>query len=112
MLGNGSSLRYESTDKELEEKVLDIARKLSAGHCFIILMKDMYPINILNAIKQVHEVCNIFCATQNPIEVIIAETDQGRGILGIIDGNKSKGIETEEDKKHRKEFLRKIGYKF
>ncbi len=103
---------YESTDKELEEKTIDITRKLSAGHSFVILMKDMYPINILNAIKQVPEVCNIYCATQNPVQIIIAETEQGRGILGIIDGNKSKGVETDEDKKHRKEFLRKIGYKF
>ena len=105
-------IRYESTDKDLEEQTIDIARKLSAGHSFVILMKDMYPINILNQIKQVPEVCNIFCATQNSVQVIIAETDQGRGILGVIDGNKSKGIETEEDKIHRKDFLRKIGYKF
>lgn len=105
-------IRYESTDKNLEEKVLETARRLSAGHCFVILMKDMYPINILPKIKQVPEVCRIYCATQNPVDVIIAETDQGRGILGVIDGGKSKGIESEEDKKHRKEFLRKIGYKF
>ena len=105
-------IRYESTDKELEEKALKIAKELSAGHSFVILMKDMYPINILPKIKQVPEVCNLFCATQNPTTIIIAENEQGRGILGVIDGNKSKGIETEEDKKDRKEFLRKIGYKY
>ncbi|MCC7552373.1 adenosine-specific kinase [Candidatus Micrarchaeota archaeon] len=103
-------IRYESTDEDLKEKAIDIAKELSAGHCFVILMKDMYPINILNQIKQVPEVCNIFCATQNPVQVIIAETEQGRGILGVIDGNKSKGVESKEDKENRREFLRKIGY--
>jgi adenosine/AMP kinase len=84
---------------------------LSAGHSFIIFMKDMYPVNVLNAIKNVPEVCRIFCATANPVEVIIAETDLGRGILGVIDGYVSKGIETEEDIAARKTLLRQIGYK-
>jgi adenosine/AMP kinase len=75
-------------------------------------MENGYPINILNAIKNVPEVCRIFCATANPVEVIIAETETGRGILGVIDGVKTRGIEGEEDIKYRKEFLRKIGYKF
>jgi adenosine/AMP kinase len=74
-------------------------------------MKDMYPVNVLNAIKNVPEVCRIFCATANPVEVIIAETDLGRGILGVIDGFSSKGIESEEDIKARKDLLRAIGYK-
>jgi hypothetical protein len=85
---------------------------ISAGHCFLIFMENGYPVNILNAIKNVPEVCCIFCATANPIEVVIAETDSGRGILGVIDGVKTKGIEREEDIKWRKDFLRKIGYKF
>jgi hypothetical protein len=87
------------------------AFNLSAGHSFIIFMKDMFPINVLNAIKNVPEVCRIFCATANPVEVIVAETDLGRGILGVIDGFKSKGIENEEEVGIRKDFLRKIGYK-
>lgn len=99
-----------------DEKLIEIAKKnalnLSAGHCFIIFMENGYPINILNAIKSVPEVCRIFCATANPAEVIIGETESGRGILGVIDGVKTKGIEGEEDIKWRKDFLRKIGYKF
>jgi adenosine/AMP kinase len=84
---------------------------LSAGHTFIIFLENGFPINILNAIKSLPEVCTIYCATANPVEVIIAESEQGRGILGVIDGVKSKGIESESDIKTRKEFLRKIGYK-
>ncbi|RCK71699.1 MAG: putative transmembrane protein [Ignavibacteriae bacterium] len=104
-------VRYIGNDQNL----IDIAKKnaynLSAGHSFIIFMDNGYPINILNTIKMIPEVCRIFCATANPVEVVIAETEQGRGILGVVDGVKSKSIETEEDIKHRKEFLRKIGYK-
>ncbi len=84
---------------------------MGCGHCFIIFIKNAYPINVLQKIKQVPEVCNIYAATANPLEVIVAETEQGRGILGVVDGLKSKGIETEPDVKARKEFLRKIGYK-
>jgi adenosine/AMP kinase len=84
---------------------------LSCGHSFIIFLKNAFPINVLNAIKNCPEVCSIFCATANPVEVVIAETDGGRGILGVIDGEKSRGVETEEDAKWRKDFLRKIGYK-
>jgi hypothetical protein len=104
-------VRHSGTDKELEKLATDKAFELAAGHSFIIYMRDMYPVNILNAIKSVPEVCNIFCATANPVEVVIAETEQGRGILGVVDGSKSKGIEDEQDIKDRKEFLRKIGYK-
>lgn len=99
-----------------EESLIEIAKKnalnLSAGHSFIIFIEGGFPINILNAIKNVPEVCRIFCATANPVEVIVVETETGRGILGVIDGVKTKGIETEEDIRKRKEFLRKIGYKF
>jgi len=101
---------------EKEARLIDLAKKnaqsLSAGHCFIIFMENGYPVNILNTIKSVPEVCQIFCATANSVDVIIGETESGRGILGVIDGVKTKGIEGEVDIEWRKEFLRKIGYKF
>ena len=105
-------VRWTGTD----EKMIELARKnamaLSTGHAFIIFLKPgFFPINVLNVVKSVPEVCRIFCATANPVEVIIAETEQGRGILGVIDGLNSKGIEGEEGIKWRKEFLRRIGYK-
>ena len=104
-------VRYAGTDEELIELAKKNAYNLSAGHSFILFMKDLFPINVLNSIKNVTEVCRIFCATANPVEVIIAETELGRGILGVIDGFASKGIETEKDVQDRKELLRKIGYK-
>lgn len=104
-------VRHTGTDDELVELAKKNSDALSAGHSFILFMKDLFPINVLNAIKNVPEVCRIFCATANPVEVIIAETDQGRGILGVIDGFSSKGIETETDITARKELLRKFGYK-
>jgi adenosine/AMP kinase len=87
------------------------AMAIGAGHSFLIFMQGGFPVNILNAVKSVTEVCSVFCATSNPAEVILAETGQGRGILGVVDGVKSKGIETEADVKVRREFLRTIGYK-
>jgi adenosine/AMP kinase len=87
------------------------AKNLSAGHSFIIVMQDCFPINVLNAVKMCPEVCRVYCATANPVEVIIAETEQGRGILGIIDGEPPIGIEKEDDVKQRKELLRNFGYK-
>ena len=104
-------VRYGGNDGRLIELAQRNALSLSCGHCFIIFMEGGFPLNILNAVKDVPEVCRIFCATANPVEVIVAETAQGRGILGVIDGVKTKGIETEADIKVRKEFLRKIGYK-
>ena len=104
-------VRYAGNDGRLIELAQRNALSLSCGHCFIIFMEGGFPLNILNAVKDVPEVCRIFCATANPVEVIVAETAQGRGILGVIDGVKTKGIETEADIKVRKEFLRKIGYK-
>ncbi|NOZ29798.1 MAG: hypothetical protein GXP39_17360 [Chloroflexi bacterium] len=104
-------VRAAGTDEELVELAKKNALALSAGHSFIIFMRNFYPINVLNAIKMVPEVCRIFCATANPVEVIIAETEQGRGILGVIDGIKTKGVETEEDVTWRKNLLRQIGYK-
>ena len=104
-------VRYIGNEQKLIELAQKNAMKLSCGHSFIIFMEGGFPINILNCVKNVPEVCNIFCATSNPAEVIVAESAQGRGIMGVIDGVKSKGIETESDILHRKEFLRKIGYK-
>jgi len=104
-------IRCEGNDEELKNIATQYALKLGCGHSFIILMKNAYPVNVLDKIKQVPEVCNIYVATANPLEVIVAETDQGRGIVGVVDGMKTKGIETEKDIKARKEFLRKIGYK-
>ena len=104
-------IRWVGNDQNLTELAKKNAMNLSCGHCFIVFMEDGFPINILNAIKSLPEVCTIFCATANPVEVVVAETEQGRGILGVIDGLKTKGIETEADIKTRKEFLRKIGYK-
>jgi adenosine/AMP kinase len=104
-------VRREGNDEELKNLASTYALKLACGHCFIILIKKAYPINVLDKIKQVPEVCSIHAATANPLQVVIAETEQGRGILGVIDGMKSKGIETENDVTARKDFLRKIGYK-
>lgn len=104
-------IRSTGTDDGLKKLAEKNALAVGAGHSFIIIMKDSYPINVLNAIKNVQEVCRIFCATANAVEVVVAETEQGRGILGVIDGAKPKGIEDEAGVKWRKELLRKIGYK-
>ncbi len=104
-------VRWSGTDPELTELAKRNAFELGAGHSFLIFLRDCYPINVLNAVKMVPEVCRIYCATANPVEVVVAETEQGRGILGVIDGVRAKGIETEEHVKERKAFLRTIGYK-
>lgn len=105
-------VRASGTDDGLVELAERNAMALSAGHSFIIFLGEgFYPVNVLNAVKMVPEVCHIFCATANPVEVILAETEQGRGILGVVDGIKTKGIEAEEDVVQRKNFLRMIGYK-
>lgn len=104
-------VRFAGTDQRLIELAQRNALALACGHCFIIFMEGGFPINILNTLKNVPEVCQIFCATANSVEVIVAESVQGRGILGVIDGLKTKGIETDADIQYRKEFLRKIGYK-
>lgn len=104
-------VRHAGNDSNLELLATDYAYKLSVGHSLIILIKEAYPINILPRLKEVPEIVNIYCATANPIEVIFIETEQGRAILGVVDGFKSKGIETEEDVEDRKQFLREIGYK-
>lgn len=104
-------VRVEANDQELREIAIKNALAVGAGHTFFILIRDAYPINILNRIKDCPEVCNIYCATANPVEVIVAETGQGRGILGVIDGEPPLGVEESEDVAWRKGFLRKIGYK-
>jgi adenosine/AMP kinase len=104
-------VRADGTDPDMIELAKKNALALSAGHSFILFLKNVYPINVLNAIKMIPEVCHIFCATANPTQVILAETEQGRAILGVIDGELSKGIEGEADIAWRKDFIRKIGYK-
>lgn len=104
-------VRFSGNHDPLVELAKKNALKLSCGHSFIVFMEGGFPINILNAIKSLPEVCSIYCATANPVEVIVAETQQGRGILGVVDGVTTKGIETVNDIKTRKEFLRNIGYK-
>ena len=104
-------VRLEGTDPELKKLAEENALEIGAGHSFIILLKDAYPVNVLNAIKSVPEVCSIFCASGNAIEVILIETSQGRGILGVVDGALPKGAESEDDVKWRHDLLRKIGYK-
>ena len=104
-------VRASGNDEQLVELAKKNALALSCGHCFIVFMMGGFPINILNAIKAVPEVCGIYCATANPAEVIVAETGMGRAILGVVDGVRSKGVETDADVEARKQLLRKIGYK-
>jgi adenosine/AMP kinase len=104
-------VRHSGTDVELVALARENALSIGAGHSFIIFMQDMFPVNILKAVQAVPEVCRIYCATANPVQVVIAQTDQGRGIMGVIDGFTSKGIEGEDDINKRKSFLRAIGYK-
>ncbi|WP_013320274.1 adenosine-specific kinase [Gloeothece verrucosa] len=104
-------IRVAGNDEQLQEVATKNAQAVAAGHSFIIILKNAFPINFLNTIKQCQEVCNIYCATANPVEVIVAESEQGRGVLGVIDGFSPKGVEKPEDVQARQEFLRKIGYK-
>jgi adenosine/AMP kinase len=104
-------VRREGNDDELRHLAAEKAFEIACGHSFVIYLKNAYPINVLDKIKMAPEVCTIFAATANPLEIIIAETAQGRGIIGVVDGLKSKGIETDENIKERRAFLRKIGYK-
>ncbi len=107
-----SLVRASGTDDQLIELAKKNAMTIGAGHAFIVMLgSGFFPINVLNSIKLLPEVCRIFCATANHTQVIVAESEQGRGILGVIDGDRTKGIETEADVAHRKEFLRMIGYK-
>lgn len=104
-------IRSEGNDETLRETAVANARKVGAGHSFVVLLKEAYPINVLNALKLCQEVCTIFCATANPLEVILVQTEQGRGIMGVVDGSMPKGVEEAKDVEWRKGLLRKIGYK-
>lgn len=104
-------VRHEGNDGELEKKAVDTAMALSCGHVFVIFLKDGFPINVLNAIKGCQEVCRIFCATANPLEVLVASSDQGNGVMGVIDGSRPVGIEDDEGKRWRMELLQKFKYK-
>jgi adenosine/AMP kinase len=104
-------IRSEGNDEELKAAAVRNAQAIAAGHTFVMVLLEAYPINVLNAVKNCSEVCSIYCATANPVEVILAESSQGRGILGVIDGSSPKGVEDAAGIKWRKEFLRKIGYK-
>jgi uncharacterized protein len=104
-------VRSEGNDRSLEAIAADNAIKIGAGHCFVVILKSAFPINVLHALKGVSEICTIYCATANPVEVIVAKTQQGRGIIGVIDGLAPKGRETQQDRESRRKFLRDIGYK-
>jgi len=104
-------VRHEGNDEELRKLAIETALKISAGHSFVIYLRDAWPMNVLNAIKQVQEVVTIYVATTNPLQVIVAETEQGRAIIGVIDGFTPIGVESDEDIAERRLFLRKIGYK-
>ena len=104
-------VRCEGNDEGLKKLAAETSFNLACGHTFVVFLKDGFPINVLNAIKACQEVCHIICATANPLEVIVAESGQGRGIMGVIDGSSPRGIEEEKDKKDRKALLRKFGYK-
>ena len=104
-------VRGEGNDEALKEAAMKNADTIGAGHTFVILLKDAFPINVLNAVKMCQEVCSLFCATANPVQVILAESEQGRGVLGVIDGSSPKGMEKEDGVAWRKDLLRKFKYK-
>jgi len=103
--------RVESNDDDLRRAAVSNAQAIGAGHVFVLLIRQAYPINLLSRVRDCFEVCSIFCATANPVEVILAQTSQGRGVLGVVDGSSPKGVEGPEDARQRREFVRKIGYK-
>jgi len=104
-------VRHSGTDAELEQLAIKNSQAIGAGHTFTLIMRGAYPINILTQLKALPEICSIFCATANPVTLVVAETETGRGVMGVIDGEKPKGIEGNKDIADRKAFLRKIGYK-
>jgi adenosine/AMP kinase len=104
-------IRYEGNDPDLSQAAVTAVKDIGAGHVFAIFMREAFPINVLNSVKMCPEVCRIFCATANPLEVVVAETDQGRGIMGVIDGSSPLGVEQDSDKAARKALLRNFGYK-
>ena len=104
-------IRVESKDDELRNAAIANAKAVGAGHAFVLVVRDAYPINLLSRVRDCFEVCSIFCATANPVEVVIAQTEQGRAVLGVVDGSSPKGVEGPGETRHRREFVRKIGYK-
>ena len=104
-------MRVEGNDPELRSCAVKNAMRIGAGHTFIVVMRDCYPVNVLKNIKDVPEVCNIFCATANDVDVVVVANDKGRGIVGVIDGESPLGVETDDKVRERREFLRRIGYK-
>lgn len=104
-------VRRSGNDAALVDVAVRGAEAIGAGHVFVVAMRDAFPISVLNAIKAVPEVCRIYCATANPLEVVVGESEQGRGVLGVIDGSSPMGVETDEDEAQRKELLRRFGYK-
>jgi adenosine/AMP kinase len=104
-------IRYDGNDVDLQKMAVEFAKELSAGHVFVILLRDAFPINVMSRVKDVEEVASVFCATSNPVEVVIAETEQGRGVIGVIDGVKSRGVESDKERRERYDLLRRIGYK-
>jgi adenosine/AMP kinase len=104
-------VRVESNDDVLRGAAVANAQAIGAGHAFVLLIRNAYPINLLSRVRDCFEVCSIFCATANPVEVILAQTEQGRAVLGVVDGSSPKGVETPQDVTKRREFVRKIGYK-
>lgn len=104
-------IRVEGNDADLKSVAVENAQAIGAGHVFVLLLRDAYPINVLDRVKACMEVCTLFCATANPVEIVVAESGQGRGVLGVIDGAMPKGVETAKDAAARKELLRRFGYK-
>ena len=104
-------VRIDGNDDELKRIAAENAMKIGAGHSFVLMMKDSYPINVLTRIRDVQEVCTIYCATANPLDVLVVDNGRGRGIVGVIDGDRSKGLENEKDVEDRRELLRRFGYK-
>jgi len=104
-------IRTEGNDPELVRAAVSNAERVAAGHAFFLLLRGAYPINLLNAVKQCPEVCQVFCATANPVQALVAQTDQGRGVLGVVDGSSPRGLENDQAKQERRDFLRRIGYK-
>ncbi|RPJ62660.1 MAG: adenosine monophosphate-protein transferase, partial [Acidobacteria bacterium] len=104
-------IRAEANEADLREAAVEVARGIGAGHVFVLFLRGAYPINVLNRIKECPEVCSVFCATANPLQVVVAATAAGRGVLGVIDGRSPAGVETDADRRARREFLRAIGYK-
>lgn len=104
-------IRIEGNDEEMRKAAVENAQRIAAGHTFVVVLSNAYPINVLRNIKEVPEVCGIFCATANEVEVLVAQTKKGRGIVGVVDGQTPLGVENDEDAKKRREFLRSIGYK-